>query len=452
MLVLAVMAVPSASKATAATRVPTHVACVGDSITYGYAASSSAAAYPSVLQTLLGSSVKVSNFGHSGTTMMSVADQPYQNTTEYTGATSFVSGAGTAAVVDVIIMLGTNDSKPYNWMVGNDTRAQQFVTDCGAMVDHFASLSTHPLVFLALPPRAFANTYQIDGAIIHDQILPLLQQVATARGLPIIDLDTPTASHAELFPDGVHPNDTGYALVAQVMHDGLVQALPSGQGGHGGGGGVGGQGGRAGTPGAGGAGGARPGTGGVGMGGAGTGGAATGETGSGGNGTGGASTGGTATGGIGTGGASTESAPASKSGCACSLSNDHRGQYDGLGLPLAAAAFFALRARPRGRGARGPRRQPAGAKERANLGLGGALVVLHAVDQRVAALLQPIAGSRQPAVEHGERFSPPHHSAQGHPEGARVDSHHRVLADGAVQPPSPVVEAPGRLHPVEQRS
>ena len=50
--------------------------------------------------------------------------------------------------------------------------------------------------------------------------------------MPIIDVDTPTASLSELFPDGVHPNDTGYALVAQVMHDGLL--APRGTGGQGG--------------------------------------------------------------------------------------------------------------------------------------------------------------------------------------------------------------------------
>jgi lysophospholipase L1-like esterase len=224
-LALALAAALPASRAAAQVPMPTHVACVGDSITFGLFASSPSASYPSVLQAMFGSSVQVGNFGHSGATMLSVGDLPYQMQTEYTNATTFVSGAGATAVVDVIIMLGTNDSKSYNWMVGTGTRAQQFVTDCGAMVDHFASLPTHPLVFLALPPRAFANTYGISGTIIHDQILPLIQQVAAAKGVPVIDVDTPTAPHPELFPDGVHPNDTGYALVAQVMHDGLLRPL-----------------------------------------------------------------------------------------------------------------------------------------------------------------------------------------------------------------------------------
>ena len=240
-LLLTLVAMSWTSPAAAQARQPTHVACVGDSITYGYMASSSSAAYPSVLQGLFGSSVQVMNFGKNSATLLSTGGLPYKNQAEYTAATNFVSGAGASAVVDVIIMLGTNDSKPENWMNGTSTRAQQYVTDYSAMVDHFTSLSTHPVVYLAYPPRAFANSYGISGSVIHDQILPLIQQVATAKGMPIIDVDTPTASRSNLFPDGVHPNDTGYALVAQIMHDGLLSA--SGAGGQSGSAGASGQGG-----------------------------------------------------------------------------------------------------------------------------------------------------------------------------------------------------------------
>src|SRR4030095_9555908 len=114
------LAVPEAQ----AQRVPTHVACVGDSITYGYLASSTSKSYPSDLQALFGASVRVMNFGRNSATMLSNGDLPYINQSEYTAATSFVSGAGATAVVDVIIMLGTNDSKSYNWNPTGTTRAQ----------------------------------------------------------------------------------------------------------------------------------------------------------------------------------------------------------------------------------------------------------------------------------------------------------------------------------------
>ena len=109
------------------------MACVGDSITYGYGASNQATkSYPANLQTLFGASVQVKNFGHSGATLLSVGDTPYVQQSEYAGANTFVSGAGTSAVVDVVLMLGTNDSKSYNWMMGTGTRAQQFVADAGS--------------------------------------------------------------------------------------------------------------------------------------------------------------------------------------------------------------------------------------------------------------------------------------------------------------------------------
>ena len=95
----------------------------------------------------------------------------------------FRVAGGAAAPGSSVTVLARNPHHLDLFVVGTGTRAQQFVTDCGAMVDHFASLATHPLVYLAFPPRAFANTYGISGTIIHDQILPLIQQVATAKGV-----------------------------------------------------------------------------------------------------------------------------------------------------------------------------------------------------------------------------------------------------------------------------
>ncbi len=217
------LAVLSATPALAEPRMPTHVACVGDSITAGVGSSSGTKTYPADLQALFGSGVVVQNFGHSGATLLSAGDLPYVNQSEYTAATSFVSGAGASAVVNVIIMLGTNDSKSYNWMVNGGTRAAAFMTDLSAMADHFTGLSTHPVVYLALPLAAFSNGFDISGTIIHDEIDPVIQQVAMQKGLPTIDLDAPTAAHPENFTDGVHPNDAGYVVVAQVMHDGLLR-------------------------------------------------------------------------------------------------------------------------------------------------------------------------------------------------------------------------------------
>ena len=122
-----------AVQAQGAVRMPTHVACVGDSITAGNGSSDAATkSYPAQLQTLFGSQVSVKNFGHSGATMLSkgFGDLPYQDQTEYTGATNFVKGAGSSATVDVVIMLGANDSKPQNWTpAGKPKNDHQYLTD-----------------------------------------------------------------------------------------------------------------------------------------------------------------------------------------------------------------------------------------------------------------------------------------------------------------------------------
>src|SRR4051794_12268865 len=90
-----------ASSLRAEPRKPTHIACVGDSITAGNGATSTDKNYPSQLQSLLGNSVQVKNFGNSGSTMLSdgFGDKPYTKQAEYTNATTFVSNAGAAAVV-----------------------------------------------------------------------------------------------------------------------------------------------------------------------------------------------------------------------------------------------------------------------------------------------------------------------------------------------------------------
>src|SRR6478735_9810651 len=177
------------SLAFGAPRAPTHVACVGDSITYGYGASNQATkSYPADLQALFGSSVQVKNFGHNGATMLSApyGDLPYEDQSEYSAATSFVSGAGASAVVDVIIMLGTNDSKPFNWAPsGKPKNDQQFLSDYRAMVEHFSALPSKPQIFLALP-LATGNSpcCSIDGTVIKNEILPLIKQLAVEKKLP----------------------------------------------------------------------------------------------------------------------------------------------------------------------------------------------------------------------------------------------------------------------------
>jgi acyl-CoA thioesterase I len=214
-----------AATASAEPRRPTHVACVGDSITQGSGATSASTNYVSQLQVLLGDQVNVQNFGRSGATMLSAGfgDQPYTLDSKYTDATNFVSTAPQGSVVSVVIILGANDSKPQNWdPAGKPKNDQQYLKDYRAMVDHFLALSSKPTVYAAFP-LATGNSpcCSIRGDVIHDQQIPLIKQVAMEKHLPLIDLNTPTSGHPEYFGDGVHPNDAGYLVMAKLVKAGL---------------------------------------------------------------------------------------------------------------------------------------------------------------------------------------------------------------------------------------
>jgi lysophospholipase L1-like esterase len=83
---------------------PIVVACVGDSIT----AQGNPHGYPAQLGNMLGAQWNVENFGVSGTTLMTHANNPYQKYPMFQAAL-----ASKADVV--VIMLGTNDTKASNW-------------------------------------------------------------------------------------------------------------------------------------------------------------------------------------------------------------------------------------------------------------------------------------------------------------------------------------------------
>ena len=116
------------------------VACVGDSITEG--AGLNANTYPAALGRFLGTNYTVRNFGVSGTTLLRKGDLPYWNQAAFRTATN-------SSPDIVTIMLGTNDSKAFNWIY-----KAQFPKDLGDMIDTFANLPSRPRVFVCLPVPA----------------------------------------------------------------------------------------------------------------------------------------------------------------------------------------------------------------------------------------------------------------------------------------------------------
>lgn len=187
-------------------RAADHVACVGDSITAG-------SGYPAALQSLLGASYAVENDGHSGATLLKNGDLPYTSVAAYGTSKAWAAGGA-----DVVIQLGTNDSKPGNW-----ANKAAFQADCEALVDQYRTAGA-ARVWINLIPPAFANACcTISGATVKDEILPLLRQCAANKGASTIDVYSALLPHPEYFADGVHPNATGAALIASTVRDALVK-------------------------------------------------------------------------------------------------------------------------------------------------------------------------------------------------------------------------------------
>lgn len=87
----------------------TKVACVGNSVTYGYLLPDREQnAYPAQLQRLLGEGYEVGNFGHSGATLLRHGHRPYDKLPEFRQALDFKADI-------VVIHLGLNDTDPRNW-------------------------------------------------------------------------------------------------------------------------------------------------------------------------------------------------------------------------------------------------------------------------------------------------------------------------------------------------
>lgn len=190
------------------------VACVGDSITAGYRAGGKNAAWPGQLSRMLGDKWAVSNFGVSAKTLMKTGES-YQNTPDFKGALELNPDV-------VIIMLGTNDTKPRLW-----ARKAQFEADCKDMVQQFAALPAKPVVFLCYPPFVGGkNAYNIQEEPILEQI-PMIDKVAAELKLGVIDVHGALKGKPDLLSDNVHPNKEGAVAIAKTIYKALTgQAAP----------------------------------------------------------------------------------------------------------------------------------------------------------------------------------------------------------------------------------
>lgn len=190
------------------------VACVGDSITYRHGfAETPENNYPTVLSDILGDNYTVFNYGESGTCVQKESDCAYVDQRVYL--------AGVESCADVLVlMLGTNDSKPQNWK-----GVEAYKESYEKLLDSYLKQEKKPIIYICTSPKAF---YLDDGSIgyaafgiqpdVIDQIVEIQREVARERGYQIIDIYQAAEMHPEWFDeDGIHPTLEGARGLAETI-------------------------------------------------------------------------------------------------------------------------------------------------------------------------------------------------------------------------------------------
>lgn len=185
------------------------IACVGDSITEGIGSTNSALhSYPAQLQKLLGDKYAVINCGASGTTLLKDNNAPcYRRQSRFSQSRKCNPDI-------VIIMLGTNDSKPAYWAYKDN-----YVTQLVDLITVYQGLDSKPAVYVATSATVAKALDGITDEVVTNEVVPLQKQAAKQAGCEVIDINAATKGHEDWFLDGVHLNNDGYAELAAVFAD-----------------------------------------------------------------------------------------------------------------------------------------------------------------------------------------------------------------------------------------
>lgn len=186
------------------------VACIGNSVTYGYGLKDpSTQSYPVQLQKMLGDKYEVKNFGHSGATLLRKGHNPYFKTKEFSEAINLVPEIA-------IIHLGLNDTDPRDW----NNYSNDFRGDYSWLIDTFRKANPHVKVYICLMTPIFNDhpRFRSGTRDWYWKIQGLIPEIAKVNRTGLIDLHTPFYFHPNLFPDALHPNKEGAVILAKTVY------------------------------------------------------------------------------------------------------------------------------------------------------------------------------------------------------------------------------------------
>lgn len=195
------------------------IVALGDSITFGSGVSKtrSTDSWEAKLEKMFAGSYQVLNYGVSGATLQDEGDCPYWHI-NHPGTPSFPEAAMALNPEILLLMLGTNDTKPYNW----DRERYEMQLDL-RVKEILASEKVKRLILMCPPFACPADgsdvvAFDILNETIRDDVVPIVKKCAADNGVECIDLYAITDNHPEYLVDGVHPNSFGNRVIAAEIH------------------------------------------------------------------------------------------------------------------------------------------------------------------------------------------------------------------------------------------
>lgn len=189
------------------------VACIGDSVTYGYGIENNDEnSYPAQLQQLLGATYNVVNFGFSGATMLKNGHKPYWEKEVFKKSQDFEPNI-------VIIHLGLNDQGNNNW----PKHKNEFESDYLEMIAIYKNLPSKPSVFICRMTPTFSGHHWFEEGMRESfkEIQTKIEQIGKKADVEIIDLHEPLYRFPEYFPDNLHPTKEGAKIIAKKVYSAI---------------------------------------------------------------------------------------------------------------------------------------------------------------------------------------------------------------------------------------
>ncbi|PCH77953.1 MAG: sialate O-acetylesterase [Flavobacteriaceae bacterium] len=192
----------------------TKVACVGDSVTWGFKIKDRAEnSYPVQLQELLGPDYAVKNFGHSGATALRNGHKPYVEKPAYQNSLDFLPNI-------VIIHLGLNDQGLNNW----PQHKEEFIADYLELIHSYQQLKSTPKVIICQMTPSLSGHHWFEEGMreSYQEIQLKIKEISVLAEVDIIDLQHSLERFPEYYSDDLHPDKNGAKIIAQKSYGAIT--------------------------------------------------------------------------------------------------------------------------------------------------------------------------------------------------------------------------------------